>query len=242
MSSLGFDEITPWLGFLLQGLLLTVELSLVASVLTVIASVGLATCGVYRASPWPGRISRFYCDLLRCVPLLALLIFIYFWIGPMASHMGIGNFWLAVLGLTLVSAAYQGEVYRASLKAIPEAQWEAAASLGLGWFATLRLVVAPQALPASVPTTLNLLIYTIKGSSLASLIAVGEITQHATLVVSITYLPFQTYIVVAAIYLAVIVPLTLVGKRLESRLTINENRHYEKLPVVAGEPELLWTQ
>jgi His/Glu/Gln/Arg/opine family amino acid ABC transporter permease subunit len=206
-----------WVAILAGGLVVTLELTLFAVVFTIAWSTLLAVGNI---SPWrPVRLlASLYCDLFRSIPLLALIIFMYYGLGGLTARLGISDFWLMVAALTLSESAYLAEIYRGGLLAIPQGQWEAAESLGLGWWATLRLVVLPQALPPAVPSTLNMVIAAIKDSSLASLIAIGEVTLVATTLVSETFEPMQVYLVLAVLYLALIVPIALVSHRLEARL------------------------
>jgi His/Glu/Gln/Arg/opine family amino acid ABC transporter permease subunit len=223
-----------WLAILAGGLVVTVELVAVSMVLTIVVSVGLAIGSV---SPWrPVRLLvAMYSDLLRSIPLLALLIFLYYGLGRLAVEFGISGFWLVVAGLTLSESAYLGEIYRGGLLAIPAGQWEAAASLGLTWPAMIRYVVLPQAVPPAVPSTLNMLIGVIKNSSLASLVAVNEVTLVATILVSDTFQPMQVYLVLALLYLLLIFPISLLSQWLERRLGKRE-RDAREPPLVPGEP------
>jgi His/Glu/Gln/Arg/opine family amino acid ABC transporter permease subunit len=213
----GMSELVSWIAILAGGLIVTIELVVCTSVLTILLSAVLAICGI---SPWrPVRgLASLYTDVLRSIPLLALLIFFYYGLGRLAVAFGVSAFWLVVAGLTLNESAYLGEIYRGGLLAIPQSQWEAAASLGLGWPTTVRRVVLPQALPPAVPGTLNLLIAIIKDSSLASLVAVGEVTLVATILVSETFEPMQVYLVLALLYLALIAPISLLARWLEARV------------------------
>ena len=167
-------------------------------------------------------LASLYCDLFRSIPLLALIIFMYYGLGGVTARLGIPDFWLMVAALTLSESAYLAEIYRGGLLAIPQAQWEAAESLGLGWWGVLRLVVLPQALLPAVPSTLNMVIASIKDSSLASLIAVNEVTLVATTLVSETFEPMQVYLVLAVLYLALIMPIVLLSHRLETRLGVGQ--------------------
>jgi ABC-type amino acid transport system permease subunit len=146
------------------------------------------------------------------------LIFVFFGLGRLLSGFGISAFWLAVASLTINESAYLGEIYRGTLLSIPQTQWEAASSLGLGWVSILRLVILPQALPPAVPSTLNIVIGIIKNSSLASLVAVGEVTLAATILVSQTFEPMRVYLLLSVLYLALIVPLGLLARWLERRI------------------------
>jgi His/Glu/Gln/Arg/opine family amino acid ABC transporter permease subunit len=206
-----------WLAILAGGLVVTLELTFFAAIFTVVWSTLLAIGNISPQRPvrW---LASLYCDLFRSIPLLALVIFMYYGLGGVTAGLGISDFWLMVAALTLSEAAYLAEIYRGGLLAIPQGQWEAAASLGLGWLASLRLVVLPQALPPAIPSTLNMVIAAIKDSSLASLIAVGEVTLVATTLVSETFEPMQVYFVLAVLYLALIVPIALLSHWLEARL------------------------
>ncbi|HYM51054.1 MAG TPA: amino acid ABC transporter permease [Candidatus Limnocylindrales bacterium] len=210
-------DLPGWLAILAGGLVVTIGLTAATGVLAVIWSGLLATASI---SPWRWLrgTARLYADIFRSIPLLALLIFVYFGLGPYASKLGVSSFWLAVLALTLSESSYMAEVYRGALQSIPGSQWEAALSLGLSWPATVRLVVLPQALLPAIPSTVNALIATLKDSSLASLIAVNEVTQTATILVSDTFLPLQVYTVLGALYFVLIAPLSYVSKRLEAML------------------------
>jgi polar amino acid transport system permease protein len=209
--------LVSWLAILAGGLIVTIKLSAFTVLFAVVCSALLAICAI---SPWrPLRaLAAVYCDLFRSIPLLALLIFVFFGLGRILSGLGISPFWLAVASLVINESAYLGEIYRGTLLSIPQTQWEAASSLGLGWVSILRLVVLPQAFPPAVPSTLNLLIGIIKNSSLASLVAVGEVTQTATILVSETFEPMQVYLVLSFLYLALILPISLLARWLERRV------------------------
>lgn len=199
------------------GLVVTLELSAATILISVVWAVVLAVCNT---SPWlPLRIvARLWVDLFRSVPTLALLIFVYYGLGRFVAHWQLPPLSLAVIGLTLGESAFLSEVYRAGLEAIPKSQADAAASLGFGWAKTTFLVILPQALFAAIPGTANMVIFTIKDSSLASLIATPEVTAAANRLVSDTFEPLQVYFLLALLYLAVILPLTAATGRIEAVL------------------------
>ncbi len=232
-------ELTSWLVILASGLIVTIKLSAFTTLFTIVFSSLLSLCAI---SPWrPLRVSAvLYNDLLRSIPLLALLIFFYYGLGRLTAGLGISAFWLAVAALVLNESAYLAEVYRGTLLSVPAAQWEAAASLGLGWASTVRLVILPQVFAAGVPSTLNNLIGIVKNSSLASLIAVNEVTLTATILVSETFQPMQVYLVLAVLYLILIVPIGLVSRWLERRLGagigIGDELHEPAEPRLAAAP------
>ena len=210
-----------WLAILAGGLVVTLQLTLFAAVFTIAWSTLLAIGNISPHRP-VRLLASLYCDLFRSIPLLALIIFMYYGLGGVTARLGIPDFWLMVAALTLSESAYLAEIYRGGLLAIPQAQWEAAESLGLGWWGVLRLVVLPQALLPAVPSTLNMVIASIKDTSLASLIAVNEVTLVATTLVSETFEPMQVYLVLAVLYLALIMPIVLLSHRLETRLGVGQ--------------------
>jgi glutamine transport system permease protein len=205
---------SAWLHILWVGLQVTLKLSLA----TIAASVVLAALlTVGSISPWRTIrwTTRLYVDLMRCIPVLALLIFVYYGLGKYIASWHVDPFWLAVFALSLGESAFLSEVFRAGLEAVPRSQWEAATSLGFRWRSALRLVVAPQVLLPSIPGVVNMSIFAIKDSSLASFISVPEVTQTANQLVSTTFKPLQVYMLLAGFYLALILPFTFAAGRIE---------------------------
>jgi len=209
------EELVRWTGILAGGLWVTLQLVALAGVITVVLAVGIAIMSISQRA-LVRMVAQVYVDVFRSIPLLALLIFLYYVLGRYVAAIGLSAFALAAIGLALNEAAYVAEVYRAGLKSIPEQQWEAGASLGLGWGGVLRLIILPQALPPAIPVTLNMLIGLIKNSALASLIAVDEVSMKATILVSETFLPLEVFLLLAVMYLAIIIPLTMVTGRAEA--------------------------
>jgi His/Glu/Gln/Arg/opine family amino acid ABC transporter permease subunit len=212
---------SAWAWVLWHALGVTIKLCLVTFAASLVLSVLLAAAGI---SPWRAlRIpTRFVVDLLRSIPILALLIFVYYGLGKYTASWQIDPFWMAAIALTLGESAFLSEILRAGVEAIPRSQWEAAKSLGFSWIGTLRLVIAPQTVLPSMPAIVNMGIFTLKDSSLASIIAVPEITQAANDLVSQTFKPFQVFILLSLFYLAVILPFTFLAGRVEGVIA----RHY----------------
>lgn len=210
MSTLG-----AWLSILGAGFVITIELSALTLVLSVVVAALLALMSV---SPW--RLVRglagAYVDVFRSIPILALAISVYYGLGATLHELGITPFGAAVGVLTAIESAYLAELYRGSLEAIRHPQWDAASSLGLGWFSTVWHVILPQSLPPAIPITLNMAIAIIKDSSLLSLIAVSEVTLVANQLIAETFQPVQVYLLVAAFYIALILPLSQVSRRVEA--------------------------
>ncbi len=196
---------------------MTLQLTLIVALLSAPAAMLVAVAAI---SPWwPVRMAaKGFTDVFRAIPLLALLVFVYYGLGPLAGAIGLTAFSLAVIALVINEAAYLSEVYRGGLLAIPPSQWEAASSLGLGWTSSIRRVILPQALLPAVPATVVNVIQLIKDTSLASLITVKEVTLVTQGIVYATFRPVEAYLLLACLYLAIIIPLTVFGVRVEARV------------------------
>jgi polar amino acid transport system permease protein len=162
------------------------------------------------------HIGDLYVELIRGTPFLAQLFIVYFGIAPL---LGVDNrFALGTLALGVFAAAYIGEIFRAGIESVDRGQFEAARSLGLSRGQTLRYVVFPQAFRRMIPPLTGELIALTKESSLLFTIGLTEMMFAARVVATKTYNPFEAYLVVAAMYLTLTVPLSFLARRLERRL------------------------
>lgn len=161
-------------------------------------------------------LARGYVEIIRNTPLLIQLFFIYFVLSPV---IGLERFWAAVLTLSLFEGAYAAEIIRSGIVNIQRGQWEAAHSLGLSTFHTYGWVILPQALRRVLPPLTSQAVSLIKDSALVSTIAIYDLTMQAQAIVSETFLTFEIWLTVAAMYLVMTITLsTLVGimeKRME---------------------------
>ena len=204
------------IGPLLQGLTVTFQITAISLILTL--AIGLVT-GLMRlsGSPVARLVARVYLELIRNTPLLVQLFFIYFVLSPVFE---IGAFAAAVWALSLFEGAYASEIIRAGILSIHRNQWEAAFSLGLRTWQTYRLVILPQALRHMLPPLTSQAISLVKDSALVSTIAIYDLTMQAQAIVSETYLVFEIWFTVAAVYLAVTLALSVtvasMGKRLRA--------------------------
>ncbi len=156
-----------------------------------------------------------YVDVLRGIPLLVQIFFLYFGIGRLLN---LDRFPSGVLAIGIGYSAYIGETVRAGIQAVPRGQWEAARSLGLSTPQCLRHVILPQALRIVIPPVLNDFVACLKDSSLVSIIGLRELTRAGREYYSSTFSDFQTWTVVAILYLAMTLILTRVSGALERRL------------------------
>ena len=201
-------------GPLLQGLLVTLQISALSLLCMLI--LGLTTALLRLSVSFTARALAWgYLELIRNTPLLIQIFFIYFVVAPVLD---IDAFAAAVLALSLFEGAYAAEILRAGIVSIHSGQWEAAHSLGLGTFDTYRSVVLPQAIRRVLPPLAGQAISLVKDSSLVSTIAVYDLTMQGQKIVSETFLVFEIWFTVAAIYLVMTLTLSLAVRVLEYRM------------------------
>ena len=148
-----------------------------------------------------------YSWFMRTCPLLILLYFLYYGLPTLGIYLP--AFGVAVVGGGIMTAAYYTEIIRGGVLAVPSGQWDAARALGLSPWRIWRRIVLPQAIPVALPPYISDTTLILKGSSLASIITVDELTGVGNSIISTTYRPLEILLVVAAVYLALNSLLTL---------------------------------
>ncbi len=199
------------LPYLLRGAGMTVLLSVAAAVPATLA--GLCMALARRRTPWLGSLLDGWLFLMRGIPLIVLLVFVYFLLPR--TGLDLPPFWGVTLVLAAYYAAFMSEVFRAGFDALPNAQWEAGRSLGLSEPLLLFHVIGPQALRVALPAHLNLCASLIKGTSLASVIGLWELTLASLEVVERTLAPFPIFLSAAGIYFTICFALDRLARRLE---------------------------
>ena len=202
--------------FLLDGVSLTLTLSLSAIALSVVMGVLLAVAGLspYRALRGPARA---YVECFRAVPLLVLLLWVYYGL-PVVTSLELGAFAAGVLSLALSDAAFEAEIFRAGLQSVPKGQREAAETLGLSRWRTFRHVIFPQAIRTILPALGNQFVYVLKMSSLVSVVGLQELTRRANELNVTEYRPLEIYTVLVLEYLLLILATSWAVRRLERKL------------------------
>jgi polar amino acid transport system permease protein len=202
------------LGPLLKGLIVTLEISAVAMLLTV--AIGLGTALLRLSGLVAGRwLAIAYVEAIRNTPLLVQLYVVYFILAPI---LGLERFWAGVFCLAVFEGAFAAEVFRGGILAVRRGQWEAAWALGLSRGAALRCIVLPQAMRVILPPLAGILVSLVKHSAIVSVIAVFDLTNEGRNVISDTFMTFEIWLTVAALYLLVTVSLSLGVQGLERRL------------------------
>ena len=161
---------------------------------------------------------RDLCPVVQGTPLLAWLFVFFF--GLSIFGFTVSPWIAAAAAFSIYAGAFLGEIWRGCLQAIPRTQWEAGASLGLGFVQQLRYIIVPQALRIAIPPTVGFLVQLIKNTSLAAVIGFVELTREGQLTTAATFRPFTVYLIVAALYFALCFPLTQWSRRLERRLHV----------------------
>jgi polar amino acid transport system permease protein len=219
-----------------QGVIVTLWVSFVAFALAIALGLVVALGRLSRFRVLR-EVSTFYVEVVRGIPVLVLLFYIAFvgapqlvaawnvlfaapiaggWL-PAASVRDFSMEWRAILALTISYSAFIAEIFRAGIEAVPRGQVEAASSLGLTRRQAMWLVVLPQAVRVVVPPLGNDFVAMIKDSALVSALGVQDITQLGKVYSASTFLFFETYNVVAYLYLVMTIGLSLIVRGLERR-------------------------
>jgi polar amino acid transport system permease protein len=201
--------------YLLQGTLWTLVLSACGFVGGGVLGLIVALMRVSKRAT-PRLIAGAYVKLVQGVPLPVMMFLAYF--GLALSGRDVPALVAAAASITVFAAAYLGEIWRGCIQAVPQAQWEAANSLGLKRLQTIYTVILPQAVRLSVPPTVGFMVQIIKNTSYAVVIGFVELTQSGRIINNSVFEPFLIFSIVGAIYFALCYPLSRLSQHLEARL------------------------
>lgn len=201
-------------GPILNGLWVTLKISFFAAILTfvigtVVAFMKLSSYVFLR------DIATVYITIVRGTPLLVQIFLFYFIV---ANIFELDRFVAGVLALGIFFGAYMAEILRGAIQSIDKGQLEAANSLGISKFQAMRYIILPQAFKRALPTLVGEMIALIKDSSLVSVISITDLTKVGKEIVANTFSPFETWIVIALVYLSITSVLSYVGHRLEKSM------------------------
>ena len=210
-----FANLPVFLPVLLRGAGATLVLTALSGVVSVAGGLGLAVVRTSRL-PFVSQIATGYIEVIRAIPVLASLLVIYF--GLEEFGINLPSLVAAVTGLGMIGSAYMAENLRGGFAAIPKGQREAAASVGLSPTQVMSHVLLPQAIRVAIPPSINYAISLLKDTAIASTVAAPELLFAAKGLVSQFILPLQVYFLTGLIYLAMSLPLAMLGRYLERRL------------------------
>jgi polar amino acid transport system permease protein len=198
---------------LVEGLWVTLQLGAASIVAGLILGLILSMIRLYAIFPLR-LLARLYIDVFRSIPVLVLLIVVYYALPFVGVRLS--PFASAMSALTLVSGAYTAEIFRAGIEAIPKGQFEASAALGLNHRQTMIDVILPQAIKIVIPPLTNNSINVVKDTALASVVAMPDLLKQATQAQALAANP-SPLIGAALIYLAFLWPFVALVTRMERR-------------------------
>ncbi len=209
-------EWPKYLPLLLRGAAVTVEISVLAMALAVVAGMVIVLARLYGIAPlrW---LSKAYVEVIRGTPLLIQLFLIYY--GLPQIGIKLNAFLAAIVGLGLNYAANESENYRAGIQSVPRGQTEASLALGMTRWQCLRRIVLPQALPLVIPPVTNDFIAMFKDSSIVSVITMVELAKVYGMLAMSTYDYIGLGLMTAGIYFALSYPASIFANHLEKRLS-----------------------
>ena len=208
------------LRFLLSGLYYTILLSLTAIVISIVLGLAVALPGLSK-NPSLRRFNRVYVELVRAVPILVLILWVYYGL-PQLTGLTISVFWAGVIALALSDSAFEAEIFRGGIQSIDKGQYEAAYSISLNYVDMMRYVILPQAIRRILPALGNQLVYMLKMSSLVSVIGMQELTRKANELVVTEYRPLEIYTILVLEYLVLILIVSAGIRRLERKLKTDQ--------------------
>ena len=160
-----------------------------------------------------------FVEVFRNTPVLVQIMW-FFFAFPIIAPFRIDAFTAASLGLTLNTIAFSSEIYRAGLQSIAKGQWEAGKALGMSYSEQMRRVILPQSIRQMLPAFMNRAVELFKMTSLASVIAYGELVYQAKVISTIEFNPIETYTTVALVFFAVLFPMTIIVRRFETNNSV----------------------
>ena len=213
------DQGSSNLYFLISGFWLTISISLISISISLVLGFLIAVLG-FSKQKILRIINRIYIEFFRAIPLLVLLLWIYYGL-PVVFSLTIGAFAAGVLSLSLSDSAFEAEIFRAGIQSISLGQKDAAKSIGLNKFQEMRLIIFPQAVRVILPAIGNQFVYVLKMSSLVSIIGLADLTRKANELVVTVYRPLEIYSFLVLEYLFLIVIISYLIRKLENKLKYN---------------------
>ncbi len=201
-------------GPMLHGIWITIKISVLAALLTFVIGVVIAFMKL-SSYQFLKDIASVYIAVIRGTPLLVQIFLFYFIV---ANIFELERFVAGVLSLGIFFGAYMAEILRGAIQSIDKGQVEAAQSLGMSYFQTMRHIILPQAFKRALPTLVGEMIALVKDSSLVSVISITDLTKVGREIVANTFSPFETWIVVAMMYLCITFSLSYLGHVLEKKM------------------------
>ncbi len=209
------DDGFQW-GEISIGLVRTITLTLQSFVLAMVAGLFIALLRLSNLVVGTA-VAVVFLEFVRNMPLLVLLYLFYYVLGPI---FGLDRYAASVLCLGVYHAALVSEIFRAGIRAVGGGQWEAAQSIGMSTGQAYRFVILPQAIKFMIPPMTGEAVHLVKSSAIVSVIAVAELTTTGRNIISDTYMSFEIWFTIAAVYLALTVTLSVFATFMERRYAV----------------------
>lgn len=197
---------------LLQGLVWTVLLSIIAFIFGGLLGFAVALAGIAKNKALVALVNG-YTVLVQGTPVLILMFIVYF--GLPVFGIEVSSLFAASVAMTIFASAFLGAIWRGSLQSVPRTQWEASDCLALTGLQGLFLVIMPQAIRIATPPTVGFMVQIVKNTSLASIIGMAEMTYIGKEINASTFQPFTTYLVIAFFYFCICFPLSAASRKFE---------------------------
>jgi His/Glu/Gln/Arg/opine family amino acid ABC transporter permease subunit len=212
-----WDIVQTAIPLLAKGTLVTLQIALISGVLSILLgfALGLSALGNVRLLR---LLVAGYVDFIRGTPLL-IQIFLIFFALPVVG-VRLNEIWAGIVALSLNTAAYMAETVRGGVGSVERGQTEAARSIGMTQPQILAYILLPQALRPMVPPLTNELITMTKNTSLLSVISVYELTRAGQAIISVHFVPFEIYLLLALYYYALIKSLSWLSRWVETRMPV----------------------
>jgi len=207
-------DAVEFLPILLQGVALTIIVTIGSLMLSTVLGLIWALMRVSTV-PALSKLSAGLINVIRGIPIIVMLFYLYFVMPDLGVTLTALQ--ASIIGLGISYSAYQAENFRAGIEAIDKGQVEAAQTIGMGWWLTMRRVVLPQAVRIVLPPYGNIMIMMLKDSSQASTITVAELALQGKLIASSTFKNTSVFTMVALMYLAMSIPLILLVRHFEKK-------------------------
>lgn len=204
-------------GYMLKGLGWTIVLSLISFALGTVGGFGVMLARVSRLRP-VRLIAALLIQIVQGIPLLVLLFIVFF--GVSIFGIDVDPLAAASVALMLYVSAFLGDIWRGSIESVQKTQWEAAECLGLSRWQSMRLVIIPQAVKLSLPSTVGFLVQVVKSTSLASVVGFVELTRAGQIINNSLFQPFLVFALVGLFYFCLCYPLSRWSRAMERKLNV----------------------
>ena len=205
---------------LIQGILTTIEISVLAIILAAILGV-VVGLGYMSPNRILKALAAVYIKIFRCTPFMVQIYIVYY--GLPSLGIKLPAFWTGMMVLGMYTAAYVAVILESGIRSLPKGQNEATIAMGMPYFMRLRRILFPQTLSMIIPPLTGQFIQTVKDSSILSIITVSELTMMTKEAIGITFSPIQVYLCTAAFYWILNLVIEYVSKRIERKTYVRRS-------------------